>query len=162
MTSSIAIALHGLRGSIETLRNTTDVLEGSAALGSGAFWACALDEHLRAHDDEHETRRDADEDGRLLPGLRLVRNAVTHGAVVAVGSASGIVWPVQWPITWSHLAYRPLDELLGSWVGGREKRRDNARQDDIYRRFIEGNPVNVPLLAAFRWFQREQPGELDA
>lgn len=161
MTSSVHIALQGLRDAVELLAPTKNTIEGAAAVGSGAFWACALDEQLRANDTTYDGRRDQDQQGQILPGIRLVRNAVTHGAVVAIEKRPGSVFPVILPTTFDHLAYRPLPDLLASWVGRREERRDNARQDRIYSERLVGLPVIDPLVDAFEWFLRETGVALD-
>ncbi|MFL0361340.1 hypothetical protein [Curtobacterium flaccumfaciens] len=161
MTSSVHIGLQGLRDAVELLRPTKNTIEGAAAVGSGAFWACALDEQLRAADGTYDERRDIDEQGQLMPGIRLVRNAVTHGAVVALEQRPGLVFPVTFPTTFEHLAYRPLADLLASWVGHRDERRDNARQDRIYSERLVGLPVIDPLVDAFEWFLRETSIGLD-
>lgn len=155
MTTPKHVALQGLRDAVELLQPTHNTVEGAAAVGSGAFWACALDEQLRAADPTYEGRRDTDAQGLLLPGIRLVRNAVTHGAVVAIEQAPGLIFPVTFPATFEHLAYRPLPNLLASWVGHREDRRDNSRQDRVYTEQIAGLPVLDPLMDAFEWFLRE-------
>lgn len=155
MTSSVHIGLQGLRDAIELLAHTKNTIEGGAAVGSGAFWACALDEQLRAADGTYDDRRDADTQGQLMPGIRLVRNAVTHGAVVAVEQRPGLVFPVIFPSKFEHLSYRPLADLLASWVGHRDQRRDNARQDRTYAARLVGFPVVDPLVDVFEWFLRE-------
>jgi len=148
-----AMTRQALRASVEVLNSTNDAVGGNVALGSGLFWACSLDEHLRRVSPGHEAMRDADDDGRLLPALRLARNAVMHGAVVAAVPTEGIAWPLRFPLTWQHLAYRPLSEINESWVGTRHM-GDAERQDALYVSHLEGARVVESIESALRWFER--------
>jgi hypothetical protein len=47
----------------------------AAAIGDFVNWACALDERLENNDETYAARRNADDDGRVLPALRFVLNA---------------------------------------------------------------------------------------
>ncbi|WIB64046.1 hypothetical protein [Curtobacterium sp. MCBD17_040] len=152
MTTNIHVGLSGLRDALVFLENTNNTLDGASAVGTSAFWACALDEQLRAVDSEYERRRDDSAGGRLLPGIRLVRNAVTHGAVVAVEQAPRLVLPMRLPTTLTHLAYRPLEDVLRDWVGNRIQTKDIQRQDEIYRAHIAGTAVLDTMAAAYDWF----------
>lgn len=148
MTTNIHVGLSGLRDALVLLQHTNDTLDGASAVGTSAFWACALDEQLRAVDPEYERRRDEDAGGRLLPGIRLVRNAVTHGAVVAVEQTHA----VRLATAFTHLAYRPLEDVLRDWIGTRIQNKEVQRQDEIYRTQIAGTPVLDTMVAAFDWF----------
>jgi len=155
MTTNVHVAIHALREALAVLHSTSDLTAGGAAAGTAAFWACALDEQLRAAEPgAYDERRDGSEDGAVLPGIRLVRNAVTHGAVVAVQKAPGMVFPIRFPVEFSHLAYRPLEDVLASWVGTRDQRKGNARQDAVYRSAVEGLQLSAPLTRALRWFEQ--------
>lgn len=59
----------------------------------------------------YDAVRDADEQRRVLPGIRLVRNGITRGAVITVRKA-GSSWPLIWPIDWRPFVYGPLESLL--------------------------------------------------
>lgn len=154
MTTNVEVGLHGLQVAVKELLNTEMPLAGSAAVGTGAFWACALDEQLRAVDGKYDSLRDADSNGSLLPGLRLVRNAVTHGAVVAVRPSEGLVFPLRFPLTFSSLVFRPLSDVVSSWVGVRHAGRENAKQDAVYSARVAHQRTAEPLRSALAWFEQ--------
>ncbi|MBF4602848.1 hypothetical protein [Curtobacterium sp. VKM Ac-2884] len=154
MATNVSIAMHALGAAIETMNSSSDLTIGSAAVGTAAFWACALDEQLRVTDPTYDARRDANPDGEVLPGIRLLRNAVTHGAVVAVQKAPGVVFPIRFPVEFSHLAYRPLEDVLASWKGRRHVTAESPRQDAVYRASLEGLQLVAPLVRAYRWFDQ--------
>lgn len=154
VTTNIEVGIRGLRDGITTIHQTEDPTMGGAAVGTAAFWACALDEQLRAVDPTYDQRRDDDEDGRLMPGLRLVRNAVTHGAVVAVRPADGLVFPLIFPLSFRNLVYRPREDLLAAWVGTRRHNAETERQNTMYDKHVAHLRLFTPLESALRWFER--------
>ena len=79
-----------------------------ASVGTGLFWACALDEQLERVAG-YKSERNQDGGGRLLPGLRLGRNAVAHGAAVIVLPAQGAGWPMSWPVIWKGASWAEYD-----------------------------------------------------
>ena len=161
MTTNVEVALHALGAAIETMNSTTDLTAGSAAVGTAAFWACALDEQLRETDPGYDARRNASQDGAVLPGVRLLRNAVTHGAVIAVRKAPGLVFPIRFPVEFTHLAYRPLEDVLASWKGKRHVTAESPRQDAVYRSSLEGLQLIAPLVHAYRWFDQTTKDPLE-
>lgn len=147
-----ALALHGLKAATETIETASG--NEYVALGTAAFWAASLDEQLmRTFGADYDAARDSDEQGQVLPGIRLVRNGITHGAVIAA-EPSGLRWPLEWPLYWGPTIYGPLETLLGDWVGERMQNKSVPQQDDVYRRLLEGRELSVPLRAAIDWFGR--------
>jgi hypothetical protein len=61
-----------LRERLSRHRSRQDL--AAAAIGDFVNWACALDERLDNTDATYAARRDADDDGRVLPALRFVRD----------------------------------------------------------------------------------------
>jgi hypothetical protein len=53
-----------------------------SSLGEVLMWLIALEDLLVGADGEYRSKRDADPDGAVLPGIRYARNAVVHGAEV--------------------------------------------------------------------------------
>jgi hypothetical protein len=149
-----------LRGLIDA----TAVLDGEVsgneliAIGQAAFWACAVDEHMRDHiaKEAYESRRQADPNGRVLPGLRFIRNAVAHGAVVVTRS-SGLVWPLGSSpsgkyFDWGELVYQSRGVVVDEWIGTRDRNRHIDEQDRIHDELFGGRPVAEPLHSAIAWF----------
>ncbi|WIB16294.1 hypothetical protein DEJ34_03935 [Curtobacterium sp. MCPF17_050] len=157
MTLPLWTPVRGL--ALRGLEEATQAVEGGpgneyVALGTAAFWAAALDEQLmRTYGADYDAVRDADEQGRVLPGIRLVRNGITHGAVIAVRQA-GFSWPLTFPIDWGPSIYGPLEALLGDWIGDRMQTKSVPQQDIVYRAHLEGRELPVPLNAAIGWFTR--------
>ncbi len=86
----------------------------SAAIGDFVNWACALDQQLDSTDATYAARRDTDDDGRVLPALRFVRDRQRHQMAVT----SSLVFLVQWSdvnpkpaITRTRIYWRPLEGL---------------------------------------------------
>jgi hypothetical protein len=100
----------GLREALDRLRlamgpQNVDLVAVSCA--EAAMWACALDE-IYSNDEKAGRRpgyisaRDADEDGRVLPGLRWARNRGVHELLHPYNwnnpAAAGA--PVAWEVRW--------------------------------------------------------------
>ncbi|PZF05557.1 hypothetical protein DEJ01_05935 [Curtobacterium sp. MCLR17_040] len=157
MTLPLWTPVRGL--ALRGLEEATHVVEGDpgneyVALGTAAFWAASLDEQLmRSFGADYDAVRDADEQGRVLPGIRLVRNGITHGAVIAVRPA-GLSWPLTFPLDWGTSIYGPLGTLLADWIGDRHQNKSVPQQDAVYRAHLEGRELPGPLNAAIGWFTR--------
>jgi hypothetical protein len=95
----------------------------AAAIGDFVNWACALDERLENNDETYAARRDADDDGRVLPALRFVLNA--HINQMAITS-SGVSHPaVRYEPEASH---DPDTDLLAT--AGRHNRTHRRPWDE--------------------------------
>lgn len=142
-----------------------DLVEGRLSayhvVGTGAFWACALDEQLRrVHGTDYDIAREADPDGSIMHGLRLARNAITHGAVV-LNESTGFTFPVVFPTTFGHEVYRTLDEVLRDFGAARDNRSVNRKQDRTYADRVAGRRIVEPLQDAQRWFTRVEQANWD-
>jgi hypothetical protein len=109
-------AVSGLRAGLQlclsAYRNSIPNQDlAAAAIADFVNWACALDERLDNTDATYAARRDADDDGRVLPALRFVRDRQRHQLAVT----SSLVFLVQWSdvnpkpaITRTRIYWRPL------------------------------------------------------
>lgn len=124
-----------------------DLRGATIAAGQGLFWACSLDEQLWSVQG-YSAARAADEWARLLPGMRIARNAVAHGAAICVRHADGLSFPIRWPMRWSDVYWAPVDALLPAL-----DRRPSASAVEMYRA-MEGRSVADTLEGVAAWFDR--------
>lgn len=93
--------------------------------------------------------RQADDDGRVLGGLRYVRNAAGHDRLVVVTHylTAGLKIPFTLPARRAHLVmrWRPADE-----IPAKDRSTENRH---AYVQFVEGE-VHDTLDAAERWLKR--------
>lgn len=119
--------------------------------GTAVFWACALDELLAGELAGYKTHRNSDHDGRVILGLRFVRNGIAHGPVYAVESR-GLEYPLNYPLNSGPPVWAPLEALLKTWTP--LSKFDLGRGKDIYAAEVAGELLTEPLARASRWFDR--------
>jgi hypothetical protein len=136
------------------------------AIGDFVNWACALDERLDSTDATYAARRDADDDGRVLPALRFVRDRLRHRMAVT----SSLVFLVQWSevnpkpaITRTRIYWRPLegltepinghDPVSGYVALGAVSRYVMLRA--VYEDQLEGREPPLAMAAALRFLGQE-------
>lgn len=82
---AISLAHRGLAGAawrtLDSARRK-HLLSCAVAATEALHWACALDEQLRDEEPGYESRRDQDQEGRVLPGLRHVRDRAMHQVII--------------------------------------------------------------------------------
>lgn len=61
------------------------------------LWVCALDDLLVKADPNYEVRRDGDEGGNVLRGLRWARNQGVHQLIALHRDAGGFKFPMTFP-----------------------------------------------------------------
>jgi hypothetical protein len=138
----------------------------AAAISDFVNWACALDERLDNTDATYAARRNADDDGRVLPALWFVRDRLRHRMAVT----SSLVFLVQWPevnpkpaITRTRIYWRPL-EGLAEQINGHEppsgyvtlgavSRYVTLRA--VYEDQLEGREPPLAMAAALRFLGQE-------
>jgi hypothetical protein len=123
-----------------------------------ANWASALDERLRktAPTDAQRYRsdRDGNADGRVISGIRFVRNRHMHQVVVSVVPDSADFFAGFPPALSVGIVWRNVDELPEpDGLGITNKYREPER--NAYRDHMEGKPTWVTLAAALRWLTAE-------
>jgi hypothetical protein len=134
----------------------------TAAIGDFVNWACALDQRLDDTDTTYAARRDADDDGRVLPALRFVRDRQRHQLAVT----SSLVFLVQWSdvnpkpaITRTRIYWRPLEGLTEP-----SDRHEAIRHEALsryvtlraaYEDQLEGREPPLAMAAALRFLSQE-------
>ena len=157
----------GLQLCLSAYRNTVpDEDLAAAAIGDFVNWACALDERLDSTDATYAARRDADDDGRVLPALHFVRDRLRHRMAVT----SSLVFLVQWSevnpkpaITRTRIYWRPLEGLTEPTNGhdpvngyvplGAVSRYVMLRA--VYEDQLEGREPPLTMAAALRFLGQE-------
>lgn len=157
----------GLQLCLSAYRNTIpDEDLAAAAIGDFVNWACALDDRLDSTDATYAARRDADDDGRVLPALHFVRDRLRHRMAVT----SSLVFLVQWSevnpkpaITRTRIYWRPLEGLTEPINGhepasgyialGAVSRYVTLRA--VYEDQLEGREPPLAMAAALRFLGRE-------
>jgi hypothetical protein len=114
------------------------------------FWIVAIDELLLSANKgrSYRERRNADEDGRVVDGARLARNAVAHGAVVVQSYQAGMTFPATFPLTFGEVRWSSLDEVFTQWAPMNPP--TEAQRSSYERHFVNIQP-GIPLRSAQRW-----------
>ena len=120
-----------------------------AAVGEALFWACVCDEGYESLLATRYTEaRTADYEGRVLRGVRWVRNRTTHQRAVVLhqhygAEIDGLVLDSAQLDTRTHLKWRRSEEIPpGKHDGGR----------DVYDQRLSGQPVEEAVNACRSWF----------
>jgi hypothetical protein len=129
----------------------------AAAIGDFVNWACALDQRLDDTDATYAARRDADDDGRVLPALRFVRDRQRHQLAVT----SSLVFLVQWSdvnpkpaITRTRIYWRPL-EVPTEPINGHAAISRYVTLRAAYEDQLEGREPPLAMAAALRFLSQE-------
>ncbi|MBD8517071.1 hypothetical protein [Plantibacter sp. CFBP 8804] len=143
----------GMRSIVDELQNQGHP-EGLWLVGTFAFWAVSLDDGLRClRGNAYGAEREADPDGSVMAGIRLARNAVSHGQVVCA-APRGLSIPFAIPFMIGAWKWLQRDEIAG-WAP-----RANAylpRQQQVYDERLAGRFLVEPLADALRWFEHCGP-----
>jgi hypothetical protein len=129
----------------------------AAAIADFVDWACALDERLDSTDATYAARRDADDDGRVLPALRFVRDRQRHQLAVT----SSLVFLVQLSdvnpkpaITRTRIYWRPLDGPTEP-INGHKAISRYVTLRAAYEDELEGREPPLAMAAALRFLSQE-------
>ncbi|WP_454132426.1 hypothetical protein [Microbacterium lacticum] len=147
--SGIAVARDAL-GRAAAAIDPDDLRGSTIAAGQALFWACSLDEQLWEVGGYVEARS-ADEWGRLLPAMRLARNAVAHGAAICVRHQEGLSWPMRWPARWADVYWAPVDVPLAAL-----EKKPTAAAVELYRQ-MQDRSVGDTLEGVANWFDIMMP-----
>jgi hypothetical protein len=112
------------------------------------WWAISVDEGLDRLDDTYRDRRDEDPDGRVVAGLRYVRNALGHDRLTTTHMTGGVRVPIRVPMrihvrwVWRKAAGIPV---------GKPQQRNRA----AYEEWVARRPVEETTLQVWRWLGGE-------
>jgi len=148
----------GLQRCLSAYRDTIPNQElAAAAIADFVNWACALDERLDNTDATYAARRDADDDGRVLPALRFVRDRQRHQLAVT----SSLVFLIQWPeknpkpaVTRTRIYWRPVDGLTEP-NNGHDAIIRYVTLRAAYEDQLEGREPPLAMAAAIRFLSQE-------
>lgn len=141
---------------LDQVPNDADPTEAFAPLNEALWWAAAFDEGMRELEGEtYEHRRDADTDGRVMPGIVFARNRGAHYQALMLRNRYGtelgtwILGKGQLGMT-TRLVWRDRAEL--------PQGRSNYGEA-VYDRNLEAQPVRDIIGAARRWMHGGARGE---
>jgi hypothetical protein len=155
--SELALARAALRTAHSRFARDVDNRDAVAwysSLGETLWWIVALDEHYRNQRKQAAYLKllKSDEDGYVIPGLRLARNRIGHGLALMLEGPDGrspFSTPPPARVTLKTVQWRRLEDLpaVSSSIAETEK---NMRP--VYHDHLEGNPVRFALRHARRFF----------
>jgi hypothetical protein len=131
-----------------------DVVAWYASLGETLWWIVALDEHYRNRNSStYVELLESDEDGRVIPALRLARNRIGHGLSLMLEDPDGhspfSAPPLPARLTLKTLQWRRLEDLPP--VSPRTAKREEKMRP-VYQDHLAGNPVRFGLRRASHFF----------
>jgi hypothetical protein len=126
-----------------------DPLETFAPLGESLWWLVVTDELLEDHigRESYLAKRDASTEGRLLKGIRYVRNRVGHDHDLyrLVYLVTGANLPINLPMSFHEWRWRPSSELPAlteKW---------HRRGEEVYEAEMAGRPAHIAIEAGRRF-----------
>jgi hypothetical protein len=135
-------------------------------LGETLTWICALDELLRDNDKTYEKRRDNDRGGRLIPGLRFIRNHILHGETTvflsrqrtlssSLESFSEMFMPraLAWAIRSQYTLYYHMTWIDADLLPKTD--RPSRLQETTYRNYLANGWVVLSLSTVFQFLHTE-------
>jgi hypothetical protein len=149
-----AYALEGLVAAAKRLeysRISPDVGASFVAVAEGLLWVMVLDDRFRRSGGPYAGQAAAHEHGRCLAGLRYVWNLLKHADLDdMVDLTEGAAWPIQWPVTWFELSWKPLASLPGM-----PKAQTSVAQVQSYVDHLAEKPVRHTLSGAMDFIRAE-------
>jgi hypothetical protein len=125
-----------------------------ASLGEVLMWLIALEDLVVSVDGQYWTKRNADVDGAVLPGIRYARNAVVHGQSVTttVHTHGGAMLGAAMLGTFA-LGEGPSTRWSNRSSIGFTPSKDVPQQEQSYDSQIAGQPVLPPLERALAFLR---------
>lgn len=117
------------------------------ALCQAMFWACALDEWLRANRDRYERFLETDRAADELGGLKYARNVAAHQFQCLFRVTGGATFPIEVPPVFHEYKWKAASEIPHATSHGRRLR-------PLYERHLAGKPARFALKALKTFFER--------
>jgi len=122
-----------------------EIQEPFQAIADWLHWVLMLDEQLWA-EPEYVGRRDGDEWGRAIPGLRHVWNLMRHHGhrmdeFVVIRPTDGWRFPLTFPLAFRDTSWRSFDEL--PLIPPEKGTRWLAHEERTYQQHLAGNGVRL-------------------
>lgn len=130
----------------------------AVAATQALHWACALDEQLRDEAAGYETRRNRDLDGRVLLGLRHVRDRAMHQVIIGTAEDTRSFFKPRrgvLHIASSYPVWAPTHTLPKP-----EKRYYHPRREASYEEYVGYRGAWKPLFQALRFLTHELEGKI--
>jgi|SRR5271170_2410271 len=165
--SELALARAALRAAHSRFMQyaaNRDAVAWYSSLGETLWWIVALDKYYSDHSlnqSEYVNLLKSDEDGCVVPGLRLARNRIGHGLALMLEDPDGhspFSAPPPVRVTLETPQWRRLEDLPP--VSPKIMERE-ANMRSVYRDHLAGNPVRFGLRRARHFFVEGHSG-LDA
>ena len=114
------------------------------------WWAISLDDLLPGVIADYASKRDADEDGRVVSGLRYVRNALGHAGLVVTRTEGGLSLPISLPLTVN-------GPLVAYWVEAIDLAVDlpQPKNQERYEQWVAGRELRTTTYQARRWLESQ-------
>jgi hypothetical protein len=142
----LPLALRGFREAHarhESLRLTADPTSLYVSAAECVYWAATIDEQIRGRKGYVKFKANHP-GGKLLPGVRYVRNAKTHSLPMTMQKIAGKVFPVVYPLPGFEVVWLPLDSLPSPKLrGGNIANQHVQEQSDSYAQFMAGQPTRL-------------------
>jgi hypothetical protein len=118
------------------------------ALTEACWWVCSLDEGLDVERPDYRHRRDADQNGRVVAGVRFARNVLGHERYFAAEAIGGLTIPFTVPLSIPPRSYlwMPSNDL--------PPRPDGSRKT-AYDTHVARRPVVDTLMDCGQWLGQE-------
>ena len=149
------MAMRGLLTAVERhlqvrQRHPMDVELTNISAVEAVNWICALDERLEVTDPsgQYRPQRDADERGRVVLGVRYVRDRHMHQVVVSA-KHDGVDFFASFPPQLSAgVVWRPAVDMPGS---DKPNSAENVRRRLAYERYLQHQATWHALNASGLW-----------
>jgi hypothetical protein len=144
----LVVARDAFEAALGRFHAEQDAVEAFAPATEVLWWACALDERLAEMDPTYKQRRQADQDGRLLAGVRWARNRANHqlGLVTASRPAGAYGGGAYGTFPYGGGSFIAWASAASIPVGSNERGRD------VYEARMQGHRVAETIDAPRRWF----------
>lgn len=136
------------------------LLSSAVAATEFLHWLCALDEQLRKGDAGYEKRRDKNEDGQVIPGLRYGRDRAMHQVVIcAAKDVRGFFNPRpggMLHVATSYPIWAPTATLPPA-----EGKHHKPELMEAYEQHVAERKAWQPIFKALEFMTRELSGKLE-
>jgi hypothetical protein len=134
------------------------LLSCAVAATEALHWACALDEQLQKEDPGHGSRRDQDQDGRVLIGLRHVRDRAMHQVIIGTAEDNRTFYKPRRGLL--HIASSaPVWAPTGT-LPKADKRHHWPNREAAYEEHVAERGAWMPLFEVLRFLTKELEGKI--
>ncbi len=132
------------------------LLSCAVAATEALHWACALDEQLK--DPQYVARRDQDVEGRVLPGLRHVRDRAMHQVIEGTTEDTRSFFNPREGVM--HIASSYPVWVPSNALPRPAKNHQHPEREAAYEKYVAEDGAWRPLFKALRFLTRELEGKV--